>query len=206
MNLRAQREVSGPAGRLEVKVDAPDRAPHAIAVVAPPNPQLGGTMQDRVVHHATLGLRRLGCVVWRFNFRGVGTSQGAFDNGVGEQDDMRAVIDAAAAATPDTPVWAVGYSFGAWVATEVGAADPRVAALVAIAPPVNGYDLAGLRGSLKPKFLIHGEFDEMSPVKAIRELYAALSEPRELVVIDSANHVFDGHASEIADAVEDLLR
>jgi alpha/beta superfamily hydrolase len=203
MNIRAWREVSGPAGRIEVRVDEPEGQPRAIAVVAPPNPQLGGTMQDRVVHHAAVGLRRLDCVVWRFNFRGVGTSEGAFDNGVGEQDDMRAVIDAAAEATPDTPVWAIGYSFGAWIATDVGAADPRVSALVAIAPPIAGYELNGLRDSLKPKFIIHGEFDEMSPLRAVRQFYASLSEPRELVVIDSANHVFDGHASEVAEAIED---
>jgi alpha/beta superfamily hydrolase len=143
--------------------------------------------------------------VWRFNFRGVGTSEGAFDNGVGERDDMRAVIEAAVDATPNTPVWAVGYSFGAWIATEVGAADPRVSALVAIAAPVAGYDLDALRSSVKPKFLIHGERDELSPLKTIRQLYASLSEPRELVVIDGANHVFDGHASEVAEAIVDLL-
>jgi alpha/beta superfamily hydrolase len=205
MSLREQREVTGPAGRLEVRVDTPEGPPRAIAIVAPPNPQLGGTMQDRVVHYATLGLRRLGCVVWRFNFRGVGLSQGAFDHGVGERDDLRAVIDAAVAATPETPVWAVGYSFGSWIATEVGAEDRRVTTLVAIAPPVNGYDFAGLRDSAKPKFLIHGERDELSPVKAVRLFYGSLHEPRELIVIDDANHVFDGHASEIADAVVDLL-
>jgi alpha/beta superfamily hydrolase len=205
MSVRALREVSGPAGRIEVRVDESEESPRAIAVVAPPNPQLGGTMQDRVVHYATVGLRHLGCVVWRFNFRGVGTSEGAFDNGVGERDDMRAVIEAAVDATPNTPVWAVGYSFGAWIATEVGAADPRVSALVAIAAPVAGYDLDALRSSVKPKFLIHGERDELSPLKTIRQLYASLSEPRELVVIDGANHVFDGHASEVAEAIVDLL-
>lgn len=205
MSLREQREVSGPAGRLEVKVDMPDAAPRAIAIVAPPNPQLGGTMQDRVVHNAVIGLRRLGCVVWRFNYRGVGLSEGAFDNGAGEQDDFRAVVDAATAATPDTPVWAVGYSFGSWIATEVGAGDSRVSTLVAIAPPVSGYEFTGLRGSDKPKFLIHGERDEMSPLKAVRQFYASLNEPRELVVIDGADHVFDGHASEVAEAVFDLL-
>ena len=205
MNLREQRELSGPAGRLEVKIDAPNGAPRAVAVVAPPNPQLGGTMLDRVVHHATLGLRRLGCVVWRFNFRGVGLSQGSFDQGVGERDDMRAVIDGAAAATPNTPVWAVGYSFGSWIATEVGADDSRVSALVAIAPPVGGYDFAGLRTSAKPKFIIHGERDEMSPLKAVHQFYGSLHEPRELVVIDGADHVFDGHASEVGDAIVELL-
>jgi uncharacterized protein len=205
MSVRALREVSGPAGRLEVRVDAPDDPPRAIAVVAPPHPQLGGTMQDRVVFHATAGLRRLGCAVWRFNFRGVGTSEGAFDNGVGEMADMRAIVDHAAASAPEAEIWAIGYSFGAWIATDVGAADTRVSTLVAIAPPVTGYEMSGLRESLKPKFLIHGERDEMSPLKAVRLFYASLAEPRELIVIDGADHVFDGHASELAEAIEDLL-
>jgi alpha/beta superfamily hydrolase len=206
MSVRALRDVTGPAGRIEVRVDEPAGEARAIAVIAPPHPQLGGTLHDRVVFHTTAGLRRLGCAVWRFNFRGVGTSEGAFDNGVGELADMRAVLDhAVSASTADAEVWAIGYSFGAWVATEVGAADPRVSTMVAIAPPVNGYELTGLRGSDKPKFLIHGEFDELTPLKAVRQLYASLSEPRELVVIDGADHVFDGHASELAEAIEDLL-
>jgi uncharacterized protein len=205
MSVRALREVTGPAGRLEVRVDAPNGPARAIAVIAPPHPQLGGTLQDRVVFHATAGLRRLGCTVWRFNFRGVGTSEGGFDNGVGEMADMRAVIDHAAAAEPEAEIWAIGYSFGAWIASEVGAADARVSTLVAIAPPVTGYELTALRESVKPKFLILGDRDEMSPLKAVRLFYASLPEPRELVVIDGADHVFDGHASELADAMEDLL-
>ena len=101
--------------------------------------RLGGTMQDRVVHHATLGLHRLGCVVWRLQLSRRRHEPGLVRPASGERDDLRAVIDAAAARTR-MPVWAVGYSFGSWIAIDVGAADPRVSALVAIAPPVNGYD------------------------------------------------------------------
>jgi alpha/beta superfamily hydrolase len=205
MSIRSLRETVGPAGRLEVRVDDPDGPVRAVAVVAPPHPQLGGSLYDRVVYHATQGLARIGCVVWRFNFRGVGTSQGEFDGATGEVDDMRAIVDRAAAETPESPLWTVGYSFGAWVATQVGTSDPRVTTLVAIAPPVTGYDFAALETSPKPKFLIHGERDEMTPLKAVRLFYASLVEPRELVVIDGANHVFDGHASELSDAVEELL-
>lgn len=205
MSIRSLRETAGPAGRLEVRVDVPAGPVRAVAVVAPPHPQLGGTLYDRVVYHATQGLNRIGCVVWRFNFRGVGTSEGDFDGGAGEMDDLRAVLDRAVAESPGVPVWTLGYSFGAWIATAVGAADPRVTRLVAIAPPITGYDFAALEQSPKPKFLIHGERDEMTPLKAVRLFYASLIEPRELVVIDGANHVFDGQASDVADAVADLL-
>ena len=130
---------------------------------------------------------------------------GTFTGGAGERDDFRAVVDAAAAALPRLPVWAVGYSFGAWIATDVGAADPRVTELVAIAPPVDGYDFAAATAAGKPIFLIHGERDHLCPIKAMQRFYGTLGEPRELVVVDGADHLFDGHASEIADTIADLL-
>jgi uncharacterized protein len=199
------RSIVGPAGSLEVKLDAPGSAARAIAVLAPPHPQLGGTLHDRVVYHAAQGLKRAGCAVLRFNFRGVGASDGAFGQNIGEADDFRSVVDAATTDYQGLPVWAVGYSFGAWVASTVGADDPRVSLLVAIAPPVEGYDFSPMRESRKPKFLIHGERDEMTPLKMIRRFYGSLAEPKELVVIDAADHMFDGHVSEVADALEDLL-
>ena len=121
------RHLDGPAGRLEARIDEPAGPARAVAVVAPPHPELGGTLHDRVVYHATQGLIRVGCAVIRFTFRGAGASEGTFTGGPGERDDFHAAIDAAAARYPGLPVWAVGYSFGAWIAADVGAADPRVA-------------------------------------------------------------------------------
>jgi alpha/beta superfamily hydrolase len=199
------RHLDGPAGRLEARIDEPSGAPRAVAVVAPPHPELGGTLHDRVVYHATQGLTRAGSAVVRFSFRGAGASEGTFTGGPGERDDFRAVLDAAAARYPGLPVWAVGYSFGAWIATEVGALDPRVALMVAIAPPIGGYDFAEAARAGKPVFLVHGERDQLCPVKAVQRFYGTLAEPRELVVIDAADHLFDGHVGEIADALADLL-
>ena len=96
-------------------------------------------------------------------------------------------------------------SFGSWVGLTVGADDERVSTLIGIAMPLNRYDFARIRDSAKPKFFIHGEFDEVCPLKTVREFYAQAAEPKELVVIDSADHVFDGKVSEVADAIEDLL-
>ncbi len=96
-------------------------------------------------------------------------------------------------------------SFGAYVALTTGADDPRVSTLIGIAVPVSRYDLGSVERSTKPKFFIHGEFDELCPLKAMREFYARCAEPKELVVIDAANHLFDGKVSQVADAVEDLL-
>jgi alpha/beta superfamily hydrolase len=96
-------------------------------------------------------------------------------------------------------------SFGSWVALTTGADDPRVSALIGIAMPVDRYDYSPVAASGKPKFLIHGERDEICSVKQVREFYARAREPKELVVIDGADHLFDGKVGEVADAIEDLL-
>jgi uncharacterized protein len=96
-------------------------------------------------------------------------------------------------------------SFGAWIALTVGAEDPRVSTLIGIAVPVDRYDLEAARATTTPKFFIHGERDEVTSVKAIRAFYARAADPKELVVIDAADHVFNGKAGEVGDALEDLL-
>jgi alpha/beta superfamily hydrolase len=121
--------------------------------------------------------------------------------------DFRAALDYLHGQYPDTPLWSAGFSFGAWVALEVGAADPRVAALIGIAPPVSreGYTFNHVRRSTKPKFLIQGERDEICPIKDLKVFYAALPEPKELVVIEGATHLFEGQTLEAGQALEDLL-
>ena len=120
-------------------------------------------------------------------------------------DDFRAALDVMRDRYPAAPLWTAGMSFGSWVAMTVGAEDPRVAALIGIALPVSRYDFGAVERSTKPKFFIHGERDEVCPLKDMREFYARSAEPKELVVIDTANHLFDGKVSEVAEAVEDLL-
>jgi alpha/beta superfamily hydrolase len=96
-------------------------------------------------------------------------------------------------------------SFGAWIALTVGAQDPRVSALIGLAVPVTRYDFTAIERSTTPKFFIQGERDELCPLKDMRAFYARCADPKELVVIDAADHLFDGKVSEVADAVEDLL-
>lgn len=197
--------ILGPVGALEALVDAPASAPRAAAVFAHPHPQYGGTMHTKVVFRAAKALARVGVEVLRFNFRGAGGSAGAFDGGAGETADFRAALDFMAGRHPGLPLWAAGMSFGSWIALESGAVDPRVSALVGIAPPVDRYDFANLARSTKPKFLVHGEADELVPLTAVWRFYGALAEPKELAVIDAANHLFDGRVMEVAEAIEDLL-
>jgi alpha/beta superfamily hydrolase len=215
------REIPGPAGRLEALLDeatpagtvGPDgRAAkgfpggvRAAVVFGHPHTEFGGTMHTKAVYQAAKALSRIGCAVLRINFRGAGSSAGSFTNGPGEKDDFRAALDLIEQRYPDAPLWAAGMSFGAWVALTVGAEDPRVSTLIGIAPPLSRYDFSAVEHSTKPKFFIQGEFDEICPLKTLREFYARCAEPKELIVIDGADHLFDGKVTEVARAIEDLL-
>jgi alpha/beta superfamily hydrolase len=202
------REFAGPAGRLEALLEEPPadgRPLRAAVVLAHPHPQYGGTLHSKVVYQAGKALLDLGCAVLRFNFRGVGASEGEWSEGAGEREDFRAALDLMASRYPAAELWTAGFSFGAWVAMTEGALDPRVGVLIGIAPPVGMHDFSALKASTKPKFIIHGERDQVSPLKAVYELYGQLHEPRELAVIDAADHVFDGMVSQVGDTLVELL-
>ena len=216
-----QLEMAGPAGRLEALLDEPPAercvdadglvvavprdSLRAAVVFAHPHTGYGGTMHTKVVYQAAKALARIGCAVLRFNFRGAGASAGTFTNGPGEIEDFRAALDALQQKYPGIPLWAAGMSFGSWVATTVGAEDSRVSTVLGIALPVTHYDFGPIEHSTTPKFFIHGEFDELCPLKEVRAFYARAAEPKELIVIDAADHLFDGKVSEVVGAVEDLL-
>jgi alpha/beta superfamily hydrolase len=215
------REIPGPVGQLEALLDEPPadggvneeglverglaEGLRAAVVLAHPHPQYGGTMHTKVVFQAAKAFRRIGCAVLRFNFRGTGMSAGTYDEGRGEMDDFRAAIAFMRRQYPDAPLWAAGMSFGAWISLTVGASDPHVTTLLGIAPPLSRYDFEPVRTSAKPKFFIQGERDELCPLKDMQEFYARAADPKELVVIDAADHLFDGRVLEVGDAIEDLL-
>jgi uncharacterized protein len=215
------REIPGPAGPLEALLDEPPAVGgvneeglvergrghglRAAVVLAHPHPQYGGTMHTKVVYQSAKAFKRIGCAVLRFNFRGTGLSAGAYDEGRGETDDFRAAVAFMRGQYPDARLWAAGMSFGAWIALTAGASDPRVSTLVGIAPPLARYDFEVVRTSPKPKFFVQGERDELCPLKDMQEFYARAADPKELVVIDAADHLFDGKVLEVGDAIEDLL-
>lgn len=120
-------------------------------------------------------------------------------------DDYRTAIAYMGSQYANLEIWAAGFSFGAYIATTVGATEDRVCALIAIAPPVDKYDFAAVNASPKPKFIVHGEEDEFIPLRMVRQFYAQIAEPKELIVIDRANHLFEGQAAEVGDALADLL-
>jgi alpha/beta superfamily hydrolase len=217
----AMLDIQGPAGRLEALLTEPEPAGsigpdglvsaghpeglRAAVVFAHPHTEYGGTMHTKVVYQAAKALNRIGCAVLRFNFRGAGASVGRFTNGPGETDDFRAALAVMRERYAAAPLWTAGMSFGSWVAMTAGADDPRVSTLIGIALPVSRYDFSAVERSTKPKFFIQGEFDEICPLKEMRAFYARAAEPKELVVIEGADHLFDGKVTEVAHAVEDLL-
>jgi alpha/beta superfamily hydrolase len=199
------RQIPGAVGPLEALLDVPEGEPRAAVVFAHPLPTEGGTMHTKVVFQSAKALARIGCVVLRFNFRGVGLSAGTWDNGRGELDDFKAAVGFVARTYPGLEIWAAGFSFGSYIAATAGADDERVCALIAIAPPVDRYEFASVKLSAKPTFIVHGERDELISIRLVRHFYAQLAEPKEFVEIDRANHLFDGQASEVGDALEALL-
>lgn len=199
------REIPGPAGSLEALIDLPEGEPRAVAVFGHPHPLHGGTMHTKALYQAAKAMPRIGVAALRFNFRGVGRSAGTFDSGPGEKEDFRAALAYVEQRFSELPIWAAGMSFGSWIAMTVGAEDARVSLLLAIAPPVDRYDFSALKTSTLPKFIVHGESDELISIKDIRRFYAQIPEPRELVTIEDANHLFEGKTSMVGEAVEDLL-
>ncbi|HWW86975.1 MAG TPA: alpha/beta fold hydrolase [Vicinamibacterales bacterium] len=219
-------EIEGPAGKLEARIDEPalrgigadgrwnpgagvtptnGKRLRAAVVLGHPHTEYGGTMHTKVLYQAAKALSRIGCETLRFNFRGAGTSAGHFTNGPGEMEDFRAALDFMRARHPGAPLWAGGMSFGGWVGLSVGAEDRRVSALLGISLPVATYDFENVARSTTAKFFIQGERDELCSMDVMREFYARAAEPKELVIIDGADHLFDGRVGEVADAIEDLL-
>jgi uncharacterized protein len=203
------REIPGPAGRLEALLEpavvAQGARGRAAVVFAHPHPLHGGTMHTKAVYRATKALASLGCAVLRFNFRGVGKSEGMFDNAVGELDDFRAGLDFMAAHHPATELWAAGFSFGAYIALTAGARDARVTTLIGIAPALQTYDFSEVRTSPKPKYFVQGERDEICPLPYMQAFFAELSEPKRLVVVPGATHLFTGGVEELGRAIVAML-
>jgi alpha/beta superfamily hydrolase len=205
-------DLAGSAGALEAILDEPQKQPLRAAVIfAHPHPQFGGTMHTKVVYQGAKALSRIGCAVLRFNFRGVGRSAGTFSGGPGELEDVRAGIDYLARRYGGARQWTAGFSFGAWAALEAGADDDRVSTLIGISPPVatsvsgQNYTFDRTLASTKPKFFVQGEADEVCPLEAMWAFYGRVPEPKELVVIDAADHLFEGKTQDVGEALEDLL-
>lgn len=194
--------LSGPAGRLEAILMHPDEPPRAAAIVCHAHPLHGGIMHFKVIFRAAKALQAHGAAVLRFNFRGVGGSEGRHDEGRGEQDDVRAALDEMTRRFPGLPLVLGGFSFGSNMALRVGCSDPRVAALLAMGFPLTMVtDTSYLDGCTKPRLFVQGDADAFGSLDAIRALVDRLPPPRELVVVPDSDHFFTGRLDALQDAV-----
>ena len=197
--------IAGPAGRIEAIVKEPTEPVRRVAIVCHPHPLFGGTMHNKVVFRIARAFQNAGFAVLRFNFRGAGKSEGQHDNGLGEQGDLRAVIEFAQQRYPDAEIWLAGFSFGSAVMLRAAACDDRVRAFVAAGVPLSKYDFSGLLRCNKPKLFVHGSLDEFGAAKDLEKLFATLDEPKELRIIDGADHFFEGALNELSDAVSRFI-
>ena len=200
--------IEGPAGRLEALFWARENPPLA-AVVCHPHPLFGGTMHNKVVYHAAKTLHAHGLAVLRFNFRGVGLSEGSHDAGRGETGDVSASLNYLAAEFPGTPLLVAGFSFGAAVGLLSGCADSRVTEMIGLGLPVDNVDARYLKSCKKPKLLIQGSQDRYGSKRSWDELLAEISPDgmRDLqaVFIPGADHFFTGRIEEMERALSDWL-
>jgi len=162
-------------------------------------------MQNKVVYRAARAALQVGLPTLRFNFRGVGKSQGRFADGIGEREDVRASLDYLASRFPEIAVCVMGFSFGAVVGLTAGAADPRVCALVGLGVPAGSADLSSLRGVSKPKLVVQGTEDIFGPREQVEALFAALAKPKRLHWVEGADHFFTGKLDEVQAAVREFL-
>ncbi len=204
---REALSLAGPAGRLEALLDTPAvPGVAAVAVVCHPHPQHQGTMLNKVVHTLGRAMQDLGAPVLRFNFRGVGASEGAYADGVGEADDVMAVAGWARERYPGAALWLAGFSFGAAVAIRA-AAILRPRNLISVAPPVAR--MAALLGTLRPPgdwLVVQGMRDEVVSARDVEDWARTLDPPPRLVLLPDVDHFFHGRLTLLRDTVVGHLR
>ncbi|MCU1264201.1 MAG: hypothetical protein JWM21_519 [Acidobacteria bacterium] len=201
--------IPAPHGQLEAILKQPQFEPAlGVALVLHPHPLGGGTMHNKVVFRAASALNDAGLLTLRVNFRGVGRSTGIHDEGRGELDDVRVALDYLSGKYPGLPITLCGFSFGARVGLEVGIADARVANLISIGTPVDKYDFDFLTKCRKPILFVHGSRDEFGNPEGLKKLISQLDADLdvELVVVDKADHFFNGHLDDLKQAITDWAK
>ena len=198
--------VHGRAGALEGLLQERPGAPVALAaVVCHPHPLYGGTLHNKVVHRTAAVLHELGAAVLRFNFRGVGKSEGSFEQGRGELDDARAALEFLRERHPGARQWLAGFSFGAWIAARLAAEERDVGQLILVAPPVRTSSFEALRTATVPKLVLQGDADEVCPLAALEAEYPGWAEPKTLVRVAGATHFFDKQLGALAEGLSQAL-
>ncbi len=199
--------IDGPAGKLQALWRSgghPGDFTKAV-ILCHPHPLFGGTMENKVVARSARFISESGIEAVRFNFRGVDQSEGSFDNGNGERDDLQAVIDHVLKAAPDARLAVVGFSFGSYVALEVGVRQPSVKALVGLAPALRMFDFGFLKSSSKPKLIIYAGRDQYTDAATTAAFVASLSEPVTSICIPDVDHFFGPEVDQVGHKVTEFV-
>ncbi len=185
--------IEGPAGRLEALLEPPEEAaPRALALVCHPHPLFGGTMHNKVVYRAARALRNSGHAVLRFNFRGVGKSQGEHDEGGGEVEDARAALAWLRARYPGLPYTLAGFSFGSRVVLRLGCALDQPPRVIALGFPASLEPAAALAPCTAPRIFIQSTHDQFGMPPEMEAFYAQAPEPKRLIWVEAQDHFFAG--------------
>ncbi|CFX00790.1 conserved protein of unknown function [Candidatus Filomicrobium marinum] len=198
--------INGPAGRLEARYHHESASDSPIALILHPHPQFGGTMNNQVVYSLYHTFVERGFSVLRFNFRGVGRSQGFWDGGPGELADAACALDWLQLVKPDArSCWIAGVSFGTWIAMQLLMRRPEVEGFICVAPPSNLYDFSFLAPCPSSGLMINGDIDRVVPSSSIAELTGKLKTQRGIKIdheiVPGANHFFEGKMDELTDIV-----
>jgi alpha/beta superfamily hydrolase len=201
---------TGPAGRVEGRFQPAKRRNAPIAIVLHPHPEFGGTMNNQIVYQLFYMFAKRGFAVLRFNFRGVGRSQGIFDHGSGELSDAAAALDWAQTVHPEAGgCWVAGFSFGAWIGMQLLMRRPEIAGFMSIAPPANLHDFTFLAPCPSSGLIIHGDQDKVVPPKDVQTLVDKLKTQKGIkidqVIVKGANHFFDGKVDQLIEICGDYL-
>ncbi len=201
---------TGPAGRLEGRFQPAKRKNGPIAIVLHPHPQFGGTMNNQIVYQLFYMFAKRGFAVLRFNFRGVGRSQGMFDHGEGELSDAAAALDWVQSVHLDArSCWVAGFSFGAWIGMQLLMRRPEIEGFISIAPPANLHDFTFLAPCPSSGLIIHGDQDKVVPQKDVQALVDKLKTQKGIkidqTIVKGANHFFESHVDELIGTCSDYV-
>jgi uncharacterized protein len=195
--------------RLEGLLSVHEAFPFVKGMIAcHPHPLYGGNMFNPVVAAAVEAAYEEGFSTLRFNFRGVGQSEGAYDEGRGEREDVKSAIDFLWQRSKDSSPGMVlmGYSFGAWAGFPVGVEDKRIDELIAVAPPLAMYDFGSLKGCRKRKLFVAGDRDDYCPVETLKDWFKGLDEPKSLDILQGADHFLFSHTRAVSSTIREFLR
>jgi alpha/beta superfamily hydrolase len=198
--------INGPAGRIEARYHHEPASDSPIALILHPHPQFGGTMNNQVVYSLYYTFAQRGFSVLRFNFRGVGRSQGFWDGGPGELADAASALDWLQIVKPDAKTcWIAGVSFGTWIAMQLLMRRPEIDGFICVAPPSNLYDFSFLAPCPSSGLMINGDKDRVVPSASVGELSAKLKTQRGIKidheVVPGANHFFENKTDDLTESV-----